>query len=261
MSLQSILQRIYAATQTPGGVAAPVQQATPPVQGIAPTPQLMDAASNAPMALPAPVAAAAPQQAVNPSILGAIGRVLAPQEGSFMHAAWNGGLANANANRDAYPQQKAEAQALQSANLVKAIADAKRAASGRQAVGGVIVEDGPGGVPQEVYRPAPQASEQERLIDAWQKAPPGPIKDMYERTIRGYQYTDDVIEAQGAAKTQTAVQRVIATARNRAPTGGGARGITATARAKIVGDALAAIEAGAPEAAVRERAKKQGVTW
>mgnify|MGYP000476323759 CR=1 FL=1 len=71
-----------------------------------------------------------------------------------------------------------------------------------------------GGAPEIIQTP-PVPTETERLIEAWKNAPEGPLRDLLRLAIKGVQYSPEVIGAQGAAKTDTAVARVEATARNR----------------------------------------------
>lgn len=246
--LDSILQKIYAATGAPPQAVLAAVAA----QGAAPAPQRMDPATNAPL----PTAVVAPTQAQNPSIMGAIGRILAPEAGSFWHSAWNNGLANAHEGQDAYPQQQATRQALQAATVQEA---QRKAARKYDVVGNAVVTQGADGQPEFTTAP----TEQERIIERWASMDDkNPLKKMLERSIKGFQYSQDylddkaeagVTQAEGAAKAKARYP----TARVGGTRGGGA--VSATARAKYIKDAEEAIANGAPRAAVYERLAKMGV--
>jgi len=146
----------------------------------------------------APAAAQAP-----PSILGTIGSVLAPEAGSFWSSALQNGLVNARPGMEVYQAEKAKA-------AQEAQAAATKAARGEYITtpqGAVLQIPTEGGAPKQVYTPPVKPTETESLIEKWLAAPEGsPIRALYERAIKGYQYTEPVIERQTKAK-----ERVVAT--------------------------------------------------
>ena len=176
------------------------------------------------VAVPASQAPAAQKRG---GLLGALASVFAPEAGSFWHSALQNGLWDARGGQDRY--RAAQAAAAQTAR--KADADVRTAEQKLRAaeqgevynMGGTggIVQVSPDGQVRQLYTPPPQASENERLIELWRKETDPTVKELIARTIRGYQYTPEVIGRQTESRNSTAEARAAATARHRAPAKGG----------------------------------------
>jgi hypothetical protein len=237
----------------------------PPVTGIDPA---TGRAYEAPLVAPAtPLIVPAPKDA---GILKAVGSFFAPEAGSFWASAMTNpdGVFGAKQAQQAYADKRAQLPIAQRAAITKEAADEQQVESDRQtltdptrrdrAVGGSIARPTATGDYKTIYTPPPvqtQPTEQERLIDRWQKTPEGPLKTLLERAIRGFQYTPEVIAAQTEGKL-----RVKRATPGKAPSsGGGGSKVTATARAKYLAEADAAIAKGADPAKVHARLKTMGV--
>lgn len=229
----------------------PMPTGTPPYAP--PTEELPPVASNSSMPSPtqstggvtgAPVGgaqdgpvAAQPAPRKHGGILGALKSVLMPDAGSFMYSALNNpnGLWGASGAQETYQQNQT---ATEIANEAARAELAKKQRSGEyQVVGNSVFHMKPDGTTEMIGAP-PQPTETQRLIDQWRATPPGPEKDLIERAIKGYQYTPEVIGAQGRARAASGV--AVANARGAqarktkaTPSAGG--GITLPAGAKVIG--------------------------
>lgn len=125
---------------------------------------------------------------------------------------------------------------------------------------------------QELHAARPiqtKPTEQQQLIDQWNSLPADdPRRPLYERAIRGYQYTAPVLDAkQGNALDLINARSAASIAAKQTPSysnlhpssGGGGGRVTATAKARYINEAEAAIKRGAPRAAVYERLAKMGI--
>jgi hypothetical protein len=123
-----------------------------------------------------------------------------------------GGIANARLNQQNYLQGQ------QDRDLNIEAANQELDSGTIKSLGGTtyVVTPRGGGAP-EITQTPPVKSETERLIAQWQTLPEGPLRDLVERAIKGAQYSPDVIQAQGDARTGTAVARADAVGRNRPP--------------------------------------------
>lgn len=125
--------------------------------------------------------------------------------------------------------------------------------------GGVATFDDATGALNVIRQPDAQptpSSENERLIDRWKKLPPNdPERALIERTLRGYQYTQPVLQAQQAGRM--AVHQA-PTYSNLHP---GAGGVSPTKRADLIGQAQQAIARGADPVKVHARLAQMGVTF
>ena len=145
------------------------------------------------------------------SIEKTLGNVFMPKPDSLWAGALGpGGIANARLNQQNYLQGQ------QDRNLALEGVNQDLDAGTIKSLGGTTYARIPrgGGAPEIIQTP-PVPTETERLIEAWKNAPEGPLRDLLRLAIKGVQYSPEVIGAQGAAKTDTAVARVEATARNR----------------------------------------------
>lgn len=165
-----------------------------------------------------PVAASAEPQVRQRrgGILGALSRIFMPEPDSLWAGALRGGLVNARESQQQYRQGQATAtRTAQMGELERQQAEMalkQLITHGRyQIAGNNLVHTRPDGTTEVIAAPT-TPSETERLIDRWRRTPPGPERDLIERAIRGFQYTDPVIQAQGEARER------VARARPRAPT-------------------------------------------
>lgn len=97
---------------------------------------------------------------------------------------------------DGIEQQREYAQRLQELQAEREARRAERMMPHAQQVGDSIgMMDPATGSFTPTYTAPPQQSEQERLIDAWGREQDPERKAMIERTIRGFQYTPEVMDA------------------------------------------------------------------
>lgn len=140
-------------------------------------------------------------------ILGTIADVFAPRPGTFWHSALNNGLVNALQGQQEYRQgQRAQAttQATADAKLRSLLANGEYTVVGNN----VLHRPADGSTPSFVKVPQNEG-ETERLIDKWNQAKEAGdlgLAGMYERAIKGYQYSPEVITRQGEARTRTVVE-------------------------------------------------------
>lgn len=212
---------------------------------------------------PNATASTAPPQVATgpgPGIMKTIGALLAPEVGSFWQQATANGLSQAKAGQQLYQQQQAEAALKDKTGQLAYDQAAENLADDKlniDNVGGALVRHttGTDGNPvfAEAYRPTPQPTEQERLLERFMSEKDPGVKSLIERMFRGYQYSPDYIAADTTRKTT-----VKKTAAPRAA-GGRGGGVTATSRAKYIAEAEAAIANGADPVAVQARLAKIGV--
>lgn len=145
-------------------------------------------------------------------LLGALESVFMPEPETLWASALRNGVWDAKAGQRQYSldqQNAAIAQDTQRATNMKTRADAVTAERrGRYSIAGNNVVDYGDGTNAPTIIAAPTTpTENERLIDTWrtrqQANPNDPTLPLIERAIRGYQYTDPVISAQAAARTNT----------------------------------------------------------
>ena len=121
-------------------------------------------------------------------------------------ARWGGaqpGYANAMQQQQEYAQRLQELQAEREARR------AERMMPRAEQVGNAIgMLDPATGQFTPTYTAPPQQSEQERLIDAWGREQDPERKAMIERTIRGFQYTPEVMDARTQAQIAVADHRL-----------------------------------------------------
>jgi hypothetical protein len=155
-----------------------------------------------------------------PGLLRTIGGLLAPEAGSFWQSAMAHGLFQAKQGLVDDGRTQDVADALRRKEQVAA----QRDVSGERTAGGTIWKPNPETGKLEAQTSMPtQTGETERLIALWQSLPEGdPQRDLIERAIRGYQYTEPVIELQKKSK----LEQIITNNRTKrfAPKGGGRGG-------------------------------------
>ena len=143
-------------------------------------------------------------------VLGALESVFMPEPETLWASALRNGVFDAKAGQQAYQQGQTNAQinAQQAAAATrKTNAEATRLErQGNYTVVGNNVLDNTTGQ----FMPVPTTpTENERLIETWRARraanPNDPTLPLIERAVRGYQYTDPVIQAQAAARTNTGV--------------------------------------------------------
>lgn len=204
--ISDIISRIYGSTHTP-------------VLPTAPAPATPQAATDPTVAGPAvapAVAQVAPAAAPQPSILGALSGLIAPQAGSFWSSAMQNGLAGAKqgqVNAQIAAQEKATKDAADAAK-------AKKASLIISPTGAVLAPNDDGTGVTVAYQPPTKPSSQQELYNLWSSLPSGSdARAFIERMAPNFQYTQPVIAAQGAARTATAVASQ--KAKTFAPKGGG----------------------------------------
>lgn len=103
--------------------------------------------------------------------------------------------------QDHMQQQQEYAQRLQELQAERQARQQERMMPRAEQVGDSIgVLDPSTGQFTPTYTAPPQQSEQERLIDAWGREQDPERKAMIERTIRGFQYTPEVMDARTQAR-------------------------------------------------------------
>lgn len=164
------------------------------------------------------IPAAAPQ---SKGLLATLARIFTPEAGTFWDSAWKNGLMGARSGQQDYRTGQAEAgrkAGLVDAQTAEATANAAKATEaasrGYDIAGNNIVTKGADGQPQFVAPPA-QPDRVERLIDQWNKAKPGPLRDLLERAILHGDATA-VIAERGAVAERTATTKAKMGAKYRA---------------------------------------------
>lgn len=146
-------------------------------------------------------------------LLGALESIFMPQADSLWASALRNGIYDAHAGQDAYRQGVADNSlkadsARAEATLKNAQAQRELAKPDWQIAGNNVVTKGPDGQPQ-IIAPPQAPTETMQLIELFRKRqaanPNDPTLPLISRAIKGYQYTDPVIQAQAAARTGTAV--------------------------------------------------------
>lgn len=226
-----LMDAIYRGTHTRVSPTGPVPSVLP-----------VDPATGKPIAapgVPAPeavtTAPAAGTPPTKPGLLSTIGSVLAPEAGSFWSEANQHGIFGAKEGMQDYADGQADiAEKRRSTATAQATAETTAAQAQEDATfddtaaGGVVWRRDPktgaySAVTTPVQQPV-QASENERLIEMWKNTPPGGLRDLIERAIRGAQYDPDYVEADTSRKLK--IKRATP---GKAPSSGGSRKAAAPA--------------------------------
>jgi hypothetical protein len=155
---------------------------------------------------------AAPVAAKHGGVLGALGRIFTPEAGTFWDSAWKNGIYGARSGQQEYQTAQTRQALGDQALAAKTRIDNAKADHELNAptIAGnnVVVNDptAPGGV--RFIAPDPQPDKVTRLIDQWHEARKNGDKltmSLLERAIGGAQYSPEVIEAMGNARTKTVV--------------------------------------------------------
>lgn len=158
-------------------------------------------------------------------ILGALQSIFMPDPGSLWAGALRNGIFNARESQQTYRDTQAQRrQQMQGRDIelqTSGLDLKNRLVNGTyQIAGNNIVHTPPSGGRPEIIAPPQQPTEVERLIQAWQAAPPGsPIRALLERAIRGYQYSPEYIAEDTRRREATARARPRATPRPPANSG------------------------------------------
>lgn len=115
--------------------------------------------------------------------------LIAPEPGSFVHSMYNNKIWNAKEGQRQYKLEEAKRQ-LELQQMQRDAALGKTQITPR---GDAIRVRPSDGTVEELYRPAPQPGEQERILDQWRKATDPTEKALLAQMLRGYQYGGDYL--------------------------------------------------------------------